>query len=82
MDASAISNFDRERPDLTFISATRLTCGKIIDPVVKWTGHSAVMHNAFAQRTALVRTTVLNRIDALIGCSENRDLQPLLFHTT
>src|SRR5205823_15067276 len=42
-------------------------------PIVQGTGHGRAMHDALAERSALVRTMVVDGVDLIVGGTEDSD---------
>ena len=68
-------------PHLALIRPQRLTCLQRNDPIVQRTRHRSAMHDALAQRAALVRAMVFNGEDLIFRRAEYSDLAHWRFHT-
>src|SRR6478736_3622528 len=69
----AVLDLDRKASGAALVGAGRFSVFERDDPVVQRTRHLAAVHDALAQRPALVRTFVLEREDLVAGRAEHRD---------
>ena len=70
----AVLDLDRDRAHAALVGALRLAALERDHPVVQRARHRGAVHDALAERAALVRAAVVDGEDAIVGGAEHGDL--------